>query len=99
MRKHYTAAFKAEAVLEVLQEEKTLTQIASERSVHPNQLSSWKSQVLHGLPSLFDDQQPARRALQATHDKKLEELYAEIGRLTTQVNWLKKKSGLDTAAR
>jgi hypothetical protein len=22
------------------------------------------------------------------------ELYAEIGRLTTQVNWLKKKSGL-----
>ncbi len=99
MRKHYTAAFKAESVLEVLQEEKTLTQIASARSVHPNQLSTWKSQVLHGLPSLFADEQQALRALQATHDKKLEELFAEIGRLTTQVNWLKKKSGLDAAER
>ena len=28
-------------------------------------------------------------------NQKLDELYAEIGRLTTQVNWLKKKSGLE----
>ena len=27
----------------------------------------------------------------AAHAKQVEELYAEIGRLTTQVNWLKKK--------
>ncbi len=98
MRKRYTPAFKAESVLEVLQEEKTLSQIASERGVHPNQLSAWKSEVLQRLPSLFEHDQQARRALQAVHDKKLEELYAEIGRLTTQVNWLKKKSGLDGTA-
>ena len=29
------------------------------------------------------------------HEKQTEELYAQIGRLTTQVAWLKKKSGLD----
>ena len=99
MRKRYTPAYKAESVLEVLKEEKTLAQIASERGVHPNQLSAWKSEVLQGLPRLFDHDQQVLRALQAAHDKKLQELYAEIGRLTTQVNWLKKKSGLDGTER
>ena len=94
MRKRYTAAFKAEVVLEILKEEKTLAQIASERGVHPNQLSSWKGEVLKGLPSLFNPAAEASRDLQDAHERQLQELYAEIGQLTTQVNWLKKKSGL-----
>lgn len=91
--------FKAESALEVLKEVKTLTQIASERGVHPNQLSTWKAVVLQGLPSLFSSDQQAARAAQEAHEKKLEELYAEIGRLTTQVTWLKKKSGLDPSEK
>ena|SRR3972149_8755869 len=98
MRKRHTADFKAESVLEVLKEIQTVTQIASERGVHPNQLSTWKALVLHGLPSLFRPDQQALRAAHEAHERKLQELYAEIGRLTTQVNWLKKKSGLDPAA-
>jgi putative transposase len=31
----------------------------------------------------------------ASYEAKINELYAEIGRLTTQVAWLKKKSGLE----
>ena len=99
MRRRYTPDFKAESVLEVLKEVKTVTQIASERGVHPNQLSVWKSEVLQGLPSLFSPDQQAGRAAQEAHERKLQELYAEIGRLTTQVNWLKKKSGLDPTAK
>ena len=34
MRKQYTAAFKAKVVQELLKEEKTLAQIASEFEVH-----------------------------------------------------------------
>ncbi len=30
-------------------------------------------------------------AAQAAHEQQLQDLYAEIGRLTTQVNWMKKK--------
>src|SRR3972149_6199429 len=90
MRKRHTADFKAESVLEVLKEIKTVPQIASERGVHPNQLSTWKALVLQGLPSLFRPDQQALRAAQEAHERKLQELYAEIGRLTTQVNWLKK---------
>jgi hypothetical protein len=33
------------------------------------------------------------------HDKQVNELYAEIGRLTTRVAWLKKKVGIDADER
>ena len=96
MRKHYTNAFKAEVVQELLKEEKTIAQIAAERGVHPTQLNKWKAIALKGLPDLFSDEQKAVKAVKQSYEGKIEELYAEIGRLTTQVAWLKKKSGIDT---
>jgi transposase len=95
MRKRHTAAFKAKVVQEALKEEKTLAQIASEQGIHPNQISAWKAAALKGLPSLFEKTEANQRAEQEEHDKQLQELYAQIGRLTTQVAWLKKKSGLE----
>lgn len=93
MRKRYSDAFKAEVVLELLKEERTVSQIASERHVHPNQLYEWKAIALRDLATLFSQNHKGESALKAEYEKRLEELYAEIGRLTTQVNWLKKKSG------
>ena len=90
MRKQYTAAFKAKVVQELLKEEKTLAQIASEYEVHPTQLKNWRAVALEGLPALFEKQDNTV-ALQAAHEQQLTELYAEIGKLTTQVTWLKKK--------
>ena len=90
MRKQYTAAFKARVVQELLKEEKTLAQIASEYEVHPTQLKNWRAVALEGLPSLFE-KQDSTAALQAAHEQQLTDLYAEIGKLTTQVAWLKKK--------
>jgi putative transposase len=43
MRKQYTSAFKAKVVQELLKEEKTLAQIASEYEVHPTQLKNWRA--------------------------------------------------------
>jgi putative transposase len=93
MRKRYSDAFKAEVVLELLKEDKTIAQIASERHVHPNQIYEWKRTVLNDLATLFSSDHKGEAALRAEYEKRLEALYAEIGRLTTQVNWLKKKSG------
>ena len=90
MRKQYTAAFKAKVVQELLKEEKTLTQIASEYEVHPTQLKNWRAIALEGLPGLFEKQDNTV-ALQVAHERQLTDLYAEIGKLTTQVGWLKKK--------
>jgi len=90
MRKQYTAAFKAKVVQELLKEEKTLAQLASEYEVHPTQLKEWRSRAVEGLPGLFEKHESTAE-LQATHEKQVTELYAEIGKLTTQVTWLKKK--------
>jgi transposase len=94
MRKHYTAAFKSQIVQEVLREDKLISQIASTHGVHPQLVGQWKAQALQGLPSLFEKDHAAEEKLRAAHEKQLTDLYAEIGRLTTHVAWLKKKAGL-----
>ena len=90
MRKQYSAAFKARVVQELLKEEKTLAQIASEYEVHPTQLKNWRAVALEGLPNLFE-RQDTTADLKRAHEQELSELYAEIGKLSTQVSWLKKK--------
>ncbi len=90
MRKQYTPAFKAKVVQELLKEEKTLAQIASEYEVHPTQLKKWRTTAVEGLSSLFE-RQDSTVELKEAYEKQLTELYAEIGKLTTQVTWLKKK--------
>jgi putative transposase len=99
MKKRYTPAQKAAIVLEVLREAETLPKIAARHEIHPNQLYKWKAQALDSLPQLFASDAPERLALTAEHERKVTELYAEIGRLTTQLEWLKKKSGLEPGAR
>lgn len=98
MRKTYTAAFKVKLVQELLKENQSLSQLAAEHKVHPNQLRQWREIVLQGMPTLFDNKQQTTELVSA-HEAQVEELYAQLGRLTTQVAWLKKKSGLDPAAR
>lgn len=99
MRKHYSPSFKAQVVLELLKGDKTVAQIASEHQVHPTQLNQWKALALKDLSKLFSEDHKAETELQVAHQKELDELYAEIGRLTTQVAWLKKKSGLNPESR
>jgi transposase-like protein len=95
MRKRYSPAFKAQVVQEILKEDKTIAQIASEQGVHPSQLNAWKAVALQGLPSLFSREHQAADIGRAAHEKQVNELYIEIGRLTTHVAWLKKKFGIE----
>src|SRR5215207_10401257 len=81
-------------VLEVIREEKSVAQIAAENSIHPNQIHKWKKQALEDFAQLFEDEPKSERAREAEHEKQLNELYAEIGRLSAQLSWLKKKSGI-----
>jgi len=98
MRKHHTAHFKAQVVQELLKEDKTIAQIAAEYEVHPTQHRRWKSIALEGLPSLFEEKDSIV-ALRAEYEGRLNELYGDIGRLTSQLTWLKKKSGLEPEPR
>lgn len=90
MRKQYSAVFKAKVVQEVLREEKSLAQLAAEYEVSAKQLNRWKTMAVEGLPSLFE---PSADQTSQAHEQQVNELYAQIGRLTTELTWLKKKSG------
>jgi transposase-like protein len=91
MKKSYSPAFKAQMVRELLKEEKSVNQLAAEHGLHPNQLYRWREIALAGLPSLFARASAQEQAAkEAAPEQQLHDLYAEIGKLTTQLTWLKK---------
>lgn len=85
---------KAHIVIEILKEEKSISELASEYNIHPNQLSRWKREALDNFHQLFTDSSKDAKKMKTEYETKINELYLEIGRLTTKVNWLKKKSGI-----
>ena len=89
-RKQYTATFKAKVALEAIKGQKTINELASEYSIHPNQIGAWKKQVLDGAAQLFDPQQalPSK-----TQEERTNRLYQQIGQLQVELDWLKRKSG------
>ena len=93
-RKRFTTNQKAQIVLEMLREGKSVAQIASENNIHPNQLHRWKKQALENFAQLFEEDRKSEKAREAEHERQLDQLYSEIGRLSAQLSWLKKKSGL-----
>lgn len=97
MKKSYSPAFKAQLVLELLKENKPLTQLAAEHQIHPNQLRNWRDAATSNLSELFEGEVKTAQ-LNLRHEQEREQLFAEIGRLTTQLTWLKKKCGaIDSA--
>jgi len=86
-KKRYTAAFKSKVALEAIKGQKTISEIASEYEVHPNQVSQWKRQLRDRLEDVFTD--PRRSG--HSEEKEKDRLYQEIGRLKVELDWLKKK--------
>jgi putative transposase len=89
MRKQHTAAFKAQIVLEALKETKTVSQIASEHQLHPNLVTKWKQEAVAELPLVFE-RKNTQAQVQEALEQKVAQLYEQIGRLTTQLAWIKK---------
>lgn len=88
LRKRHSSEFKARVALAALRGDRTVQQLAAHFEVHPGQITEWKKQALNALPQLFS-RHKARDAEEAeAHEK---ELYAQIGRLKVELDWLKKK--------
>ena len=92
-RRNFKPEEKAKIVLEVLREEKTLTEIAAEYEVHPNQLSRWKAEFLKNAGRAFNKEDDEVEKVKQSYEKEKDELLKQIGQLSYEVTWLKKKSG------
>ncbi len=94
MKKTYTPEFKAQVVREILREQKTMAEIASEYGIHPVQLSQWKKAALDNLAAVFVDERKVTKQ-QRLQEQEVDRLYARVGKLSTQLEWIKKKSGIE----
>jgi transposase-like protein len=93
-RKVFSKETKAQVALEAVKGFKTINEIAKEFEVHPTQVGMWKKQFLDNMAEIFE----AKRGPEGKSADELESanarLYAQIGRLTMDLEWLKKKSGI-----
>lgn len=88
-RRRHSAEFKFKVALEAAKGQKTINEIASEFTVHPNQVSQWKQELLAAGETLF--RSPGGHS-QREHEALQAELYEQIGRLKMELEWLKKKA-------
>jgi putative transposase len=54
-RRKFTPEQKASLVLEILKEEKSVSQLATEHGIHTNVLNRWKAEAVQNLSELFVD--------------------------------------------
>ncbi len=93
-RNRYTSEFKTKVVLEVLQEQQTVNEIAAKYEISPVMISRWKAEFLERASSVFDKKNNDTEKMKKEYESKQEHLEKLVGQLTVEVDWLKKKSGL-----
>jgi len=87
----YPPDLKAGVAVEAIAGHKTVNEISAEYGVHASQVHKWKKQALEHLPELLEGSRPSRRD---AHEAAESRLYQQIGQLTMEVEYLKKKLGL-----
>ena len=98
-RRNHTPAFKAKVALAAVKGDRTLTQLAEQFDVHPNQITAWKAQLEGGASDVFSpggSSGPAQPAID------VKSLHAKIGELTLENDFLEgalTKAGLLSAKR
>jgi len=89
-RRTFSAAFKAKIAVEAIKEQQTLSELAQKHQLHPNQIAKWKKEFLDNAESVFERDKAQAEELDRLRAKQ-DELFQEIGKLTIDRDWLKKK--------
>ena len=80
MPKSYSPKLKFQVVLELLQGEKTNSQIARAYGVHPNSASAWKRKFMEKGPEVF-----AKESTVAGYERQIAELEQLLGKKEVEI--------------
>lgn len=89
--KEYSSEEKAKVALEALKGELTMAQISSKYGVHATQINRWRKEALESMISGFKSKSKVK---DTGEEELIKQLYEQIGQLTVERDWLKKKSAL-----
>lgn len=84
MTKRYSAKLKFQVVLELLQGEKTLSQVAKAYGIHPNTALAWKQMFLNKGPEVF-----GQDGTVAEYERRLADLERLLGKKEVEIALLK----------
>ncbi len=83
-RTNYDAGFKAKVALEALRGDKTIAELEIEYNVASSLVSKWQGELLANASTAFGVTK------QKTPEESEHKLYQQIGKLTMEVDYLKK---------
>jgi transposase len=86
-RRKFNGDFKAKVVIEALKERSTVEELARKYEVHPTQINTWKREFLSKAAQVFEERDSGLKETEANTEK----LYAQIGQLKVENDYLKKK--------
>jgi transposase len=82
-RRNHTAVFKAKVALAALRGDKTLSELASQFDIHPNQITDWKTQLLENASSVFGGTDN-----KAAETPDMKGMHAKIGQQALEIDFL-----------
>jgi len=96
-RRTFSPELKFEAVLDMVRGEKTVAQICRERDITESLLYKWRDAFLERAPTIFADQRSNGNGTNPQAER-IAELERMVGKLTMEIEVLKKARSLLTSA-
>jgi len=86
-RRKFSGSFKAQVAIEALKERESLAELSKRFDVHPQVISKWKQEFMERSSEIFETKSPDKQS-----QIDLDKLYAKIGQLEMERDFLKKVS-------
>jgi len=88
-RRTHSPTLKAKVALAAVRGDKTIAELAEQFQVHPNQIQTWKKQLLNDASEIFRK----GAGLGTDQSATIKELHAKIGQLAMEKDFLSKALG------